>query len=150
QIEQAGAVAPEALSYRRGRIARILDSLGHCDIVFSEGGGRVYAAPPVLARLPARGVCRAVLCGVRSPQTILDLKAACRALRCTVKVDIQNHGKEVLCVPRRVVVEAESGELLAKLAKKVGIGYQDVPPAWGILQFAGSLEQYMAARSWSS
>lgn len=150
QIEQADAVAHDALSYRRGRIARILDALGHCDIVFGEGGGKVYAAPPVLARLPARGVCRAVLCGVRNPQTILDLKAACRALKCAVKVDTQNHGREVVCVPRRVVVEAESSELLAKLAKQVGIGYQDVPPAWGILQVAGSLQQYMAARSWSS
>lgn len=149
QIEQAGAVAPEALNYRRGRIARILDSLGHCDIVFGEGGGRVYAAPPVLARLPIRGVCRAILCGVRNPQTILDLKAACRTLRCTMKVATQNHGKEIVCVPQRVVVEAESGALLAELAKKVEIGYQDVPPAWGMLQFASSLEQYMAARSWS-
>src|SRR5262249_12744201 len=58
----------------RWRTLRSLEWLGHAESAFEEGRSTLYAAPPVLARLPISGIPTAVLCGARSPSTAGTLR----------------------------------------------------------------------------
>lgn len=137
------------LHYRR-RTLRGLEVLGHCEAEFGENGSRIYVAPPLLARLPICGLPQAILCGARGPKTANRLLEICKTLgkRITAKTEVQENN--LAYVPRRIMIEAESTEIISNLAQKLCIGFSETPPAWGLLHFSGSLQGYLDSRAWQS
>jgi hypothetical protein len=136
----------EPVQLLRWRALRLLDWLGHCDVSVREDTDRIYAAPAVLARLPLSGPPQAVLCGSRSPRTADALAAACRQHRCGLRIDQQAHAGGGEHAPARLAVEAEAEEPLAAVARALHVTYAGTPPAWGLLQFAGTLDEYLQSR----
>lgn len=146
----ASSASPQTpISRFRQRTVRLLDALGHLDVDFREGGGSVYAAPPLLARLPKAGLPEAVLCGARSPRTVSEILEARKARKRVLAVDIQAQENPYASIPRHVIVKAESVEMLAELASELHIGFAEIPSAWALLQYSGSLQDYVETRKWS-
>lgn len=149
-LQRAGVLAnPEdMLGYQRNRTLRILDSLGHCDIHFHEGHSRIYCAPPILSRLPLLGLPQALLCGSRSPSTLAELRSARKSLG--GKFEIESHSQETrsVCVPARIVIVAESEDILNKLSSFILIPYESDPPAWSLAQVSGSIHEYCESLTW--
>lgn len=139
----------DSLSHYRRHTVRFLDSLGHCDVEFNESGGRIYSAAPLLARLPTIGLPQAVLCGSRTPHTLNLILKASREIGSQLKVDVQSQRSPRAYIPRRIVVQAESIEQIALLAKDLQINFSENPPSWMLLNFCGSLEQYLGTLEWS-
>lgn len=140
----------DRLPHRRSETVNAIESLSHCDIEFSEHGGRVFVAPPALVRLPVLGLPQAILTGSRSPQTVRQLSETCRTLGYRVNVEVSEQAADLALVPARVHVKAESIEQIAEVAGVLGIAFEDEPPAWAILHFASSLDDYLAACQWAS
>ncbi len=67
RVAPAGSADTEAVSRLRWRALRLLDWLGHCDVSAREGTERIYAAPPVLARVPGTFV-RLELFSLQAPR----------------------------------------------------------------------------------
>lgn len=141
-------VVAEPDSNARLNAARTLDSLGHCDVVFSADGSAVSIGPSVLAALPIAGLPRAVLCGSRSPDSLIVLRRAARTRRLAeVRSVSQVHLSRF--APTHIEVQAVSRAAMAELANGVGVIYEAVPPAWSIASLSGSLERYLQSLSWS-
>jgi hypothetical protein len=128
--------------FPRNQTVTVLNALAHCDFDFKEGGGRVYVAPPVLARLPRAGLPQAVLCGARSPQTCAQLEAACAAQGALLEWETQPASLQssAAFTPPRVVVQATTTEDLEAVACLLDIHCRVQPPAWELLYHAGSLD----------
>ena len=138
-------------SERESRFARwqtvtVLDALAHCDFSFGESGGRVYVAPPVLARLPRAGLPQAVLCGARSPTTHGQVEAACDANGASLEWEAPpaSSQREVTLVPPRVAMQATTESELKAVARQLGVHYEEQPPSWKLLHRAGSLDEMLA------
>jgi hypothetical protein len=142
---------PNETNIRFSRIhaARALDSLGHCDLEFSEDTRSVYSAPPVLARLPRTGIPQAVLAGARSPQTIPRLIEACKATNRRAKLTVNEQLGESRLAPTRVVIQADYAKDIAVVGCSLGIKFETEPPAWRILHFSASLDEYRGILRWS-
>ena len=138
----------DTVPYKRRETVRAIEGLGHCDIEFSGQEGKIYVAPPVLARLPVIGLPQAVLAGGRSPRTVKQLSDTCQILGKCVHVDVRQQAADLVLVPSRVLVQADSPEYIAKAAELLGIAFAAEPPAWAILQCAGSLDDYLLSRQW--
>ncbi len=130
----------------RRRALNLFDWLGHCDVPAGAAADRIYCAPPVLARLPGTRLPQAVLCGARSPHTTDVLQSACLRHRCRLTIESQLQNAEAAYVPRRIVVEAESAEAIADVAQEIRVTYAAAPPAWDLVQFSGSLDEYLMSR----
>jgi hypothetical protein len=141
-----GEEGEEDVSLIRSRSLRVLDWLGHCDVCARQGADRIFAAPPVLARLPVTGFIHAVLCGARAPCTAETMLEACKRHGCDPLIDAQAHDKNTACVPQRIALVSESDEALASVARDVGVACPDAPPACGLLNFSGSLDEYIQSR----
>ncbi len=128
-------------------VRRSLDALGHCDFDFTSN--RVYVSPPTLVRLPDPLQPLAVLAGTRSPQTLEQIKDACNVLGNHIKVEVQPDD-DLSLIPRRITVQVEDVEELRKIADSLKIHFKENPAAWEILNFSGSLQDYLATRKWSS
>ena len=140
----------DTLPYQRRMTLRAIDALGHCDVSFDEGGGKIFVAPPVLARLPCLGLPQAVLVGERSPQTMKQLSEARSAFGQHVRCDAREHGSDLALVPQRLLIEAESTNQLADIATALRIRFEEEPPAWSLLHFSSSLDEYLAIFEWSA
>jgi hypothetical protein len=136
------------LRYRRRRVVRALDALAHAEFDF-DGNGSVYVTPSVFARLPQPGMPQAVLAGARSPDAIAQVTAVVRDIGRQARLSMCPQSAEVSLVPRRVVIQAESEDVLASVARTLGVRFEGNPPAWLISQFVVSLEEYLASRTWS-
>lgn len=132
--------------FQRSQTRRALECLAHCDFEFGPNGSRVFAAPPVLARLPIAGFPQAVLCGARSPQTLSQVEDACSEHGCHVRVDGQE--RTLVFVPSRIVIQADSITSMERAASTLGISLEGIPPAWALSNFAGSLQELLAAAKW--
>lgn len=137
------------LIWKRSQTVRILDSLGHCDFDFSKNGGRVYAAPAALLRLPWAGLPRATLVGCRSPQLLSELNTTCGKYN-FVELDITQQQQAQGLTPQRVALQAESVVELIEVAEELYIPFVFEPPAWSILHFSASLADYLAKREWTT
>ena len=146
RLGRAGDPGVEAGSRLRWRALRLLDWLGHCDVPGRHGANRIFAAPAVLARLPVTGFPEAILCGTRSPRTSVVLEDACRRHRCWLAIDRQSDGGGGY-VPRRFAVGAESDEAIGRVAQETRASYLRIPPALGLLQFSGSVDEYIQSRT---
>lgn len=132
----------------RRQVVRTLDLLAHCEFSFSDEN-RVYTSPPVLALLPKAGLPRAILCGARGPTTFRDLQRAGASANPKMSIECQPLSRDNMCAPDRICVSAGSFESLRVLSTRMGFEFSDVPPAWTIVHFAGSLETYLSSRAWS-
>jgi hypothetical protein len=146
---EAGATPLADAPLERSRYLALttLDQLGHVDADFSDAA-RIFVAPPVLALLPLPGYPRAVACGSRSPQTAAALRAACQELGASTTTT--SLSAIVPYAPARIEVQAESPEILKRLADSAGVHISDVPPAWALSAFSGAVDDYLAALSWTS
>jgi hypothetical protein len=138
----------DGIKSKRFQTVRALDALGHCDFDFNEN--KVYAAPPVLVRLPCAGFPQAILTGARSPQTIEKLSDACKSIGHHINLEVTEQPGEFVLVPRRVAVQAEDVGELEAIAKSLGIAFMETPSAWSLLHFAASVDDYSATLQWSN
>jgi hypothetical protein len=138
EIDQARA--------RRTGTIRSLQSLGHCDFVFGEGGSRALVAPAVLSRLPTGGLPKAILCGARSPQTLSQLQTACADHECVV--DLREQATSAGLLPRRICIEAKSASDLEALASALGITLENSPPSWSLANLARPLGEMLDRLKW--
>ena len=141
---------PEGINYKRFQTVRAHDSLGHCEFEFSENGSQVYAASPVLVRLPCAGFPQAILVGARSPKIIHKLLDACKFIGNHVNLEVTEQPGELVLVPTRVAVQVEDVEELEAIAKSLGIAFMETPSAWSLLHFAASVDDYLATLKWSN
>lgn len=141
----------EQLSLKRASwTLRALESLGHCDSEFSNDGQWIYAAPPVLIKLPISGLRQAVLAGARYTDTCDSLEKACKMLGCGISVHYMPQTSDLPLSPCRVLIEAETPEQIDMLARRMQMHTTSIPPAWLLLHLAPSLEGYLNSRRWSN
>lgn len=142
----------DGIKNKRFQVIRTLDSLGHCDFNFSDdrSKNKVYAAPPVLVRLPCAGFPQAILAGARSPNTIQQLSDACQSAGDRINLEIQEQASELALIPKRVAVQAEDVRELGAIASSIGISFIETPSAWSLLHFAASIDDYLATLKWSN
>ena len=138
----------DGIKSKRFQTVRALDALGHCDFNFNKN--KVYAAPPVLVRLPSAGFPQALLAGARSPQTIQKLSDACKSIGLHVNLEVTEQPGELVLVPKRVTVQAEDVGELEAIANFLRIPLLETPSAWSLLHFAASLDDYLATLQWST
>jgi len=129
--------------------ARLIDALGHCDVVFGAGNASVFAAPSVLAQLPVAGLPRAVLCGSRSPESIGLLRRATHQAGNSVHVRVESQRSSSLFAPARIEIQANSDAVMRRVAEEVGVLYATVPPAWSLASMSGALDGFHRSLGWS-
>jgi hypothetical protein len=137
----------EDMNFSRYETARALDALGHVDVDFGSNA-RLYAAPPALSLLPRSGLPSAVLSGSRSPNTIDLLSRLLEKSRANLQLEVRSQRDESMRFPARVIVMGESAQELAGFAREADLAFGEVPASWTILNFAGSLAEYLAACEW--
>lgn len=141
-IEEPGSIV-------RRNAARALDALGHCEVIFGTGSNSLFAAPSVLAQLPAAGLPRAVLCGSRSPDSLRALRDAAGRVGPSLQVQAASQVSINRFAPARIEVQATSEAAMSRLAQDVGLAYEAVPPAWSLVSVSGSLDRFMESLAWS-
>jgi hypothetical protein len=141
----------DGIKNQRLQAIRALDSLGHCDFNFSDdrSKSKVYAAPPVLVRLPCAGFPQAILAGARSPNTIKQLSDACQSAGDRINLEIKEQASESVLIPKRVAVQAEDVRELGAIASSLGIPFIETPSAWSLLYFSASIDDYLATLKWA-
>lgn len=127
-----------------------LDSLGHCEFNFADNNSKVYVAPPVFVRLPCAGFPQAILAGARTPNTINRLTKACQSIGQHINIEVTEQRSELVLVPCRIAVQGEDVSELQEIASQLAINFIETPPAWLLLNFAASLEDYLADCQWSN
>lgn len=142
----------DGIKNKRFQAIRALDSLGHCDFNFSDdrSKNKVYAASPVLVRLPCAGFPQAILAGARSPNTIQQLSDACQSAGNHIDLEIKEQASESVLIPKRVAVQAEDVRELEAIASSLGIPFIETPSAWSLLHFASSIDDYLATLKWAN
>jgi hypothetical protein len=142
----------DGIKNKRYQVIRALASLGHCDFNFSSdrSKNKVYAAPPVLVRLPCAGFPQAILSGARVPNTIQQLSRACQSVGQQIDIEVTEQPNELILAPKRVAVQAEDVRELEAIASSVGIHFQEAPSAWYLLNFAANIDDYLATLKWSN
>lgn len=126
--------------------ARALDQLGHCDFSWTASGNQVFAAPPVLARLPIAGLPQAVLTGARAPKTLTMVRQVCHAHAQPVRVYEHPQKDQTPGVPARIALQADTHEALEEVALALNIPYANKPPAWALTACTASLNHYLDTR----
>ena len=124
---------------------RTLEALGHCDSEFVPAGNHIYAAPPVLARLPGPEAA-GVLAGQRYPGSRGKLERACEDIGVSLEVSHQPGAHEPgagSLAPCRVLVRAESDAQLAVLAGLHHLHWIGSPPAWHLLHASLELHAFL-------
>jgi hypothetical protein len=140
----------EKISDTRLSIVNFLNSLAHCEFHFDENNRRVYATPPALIRLPCAGFPQAILVGSRTLKTIEKLKSACKIIGENINIDVKEQGSELVLVPKRIVVQTEDISELPEIASRLAINFIETPPAWSLLNFSASLQDYLDTCQWSN
>jgi len=142
----------------RFKAIRILDSLGHCEFNYDEN--RVYPYKPCIVALPGGPFQRAVLTGVRSKSTVEEInkykRDLCSALEVNTypqyifDISVEENALPLATLPSTVSFDAmEIGELEG-LAKYIGAEISlDIPAAWLLANYSGSLEDYRSELQWN-
>ena len=103
-------------------------------------------APAVLVRLPQAGLPAAILAGARSPETRRDVESSCAANGCRLSVFPQH--SDLSLVPARLLIEGDTEEVIHALSRALGIHFDVRPAGWLIANYAGALDEYLAAARW--
>jgi hypothetical protein len=135
------------MKYLRSYAAALGDSLGHWDIAPDGQNSRICVAPPVLAQLPWPGPPRAIMCGSRSPDTVVDVVAACRS---SGKASARAVPQQTFhpYAPSRIELRSSADDGLAVLAAQLGITYAEDPPAWALAIACCTLTEYLSSLEW--
>ena len=140
-----GKLATE-MRHVRTEAVDVGDALGHWEDVRTVAGRRVFVAPPALARLPWPGPPRAVLCGSRSPDTVVEIRQACEeAEGLSLSISAQPHHP---FAPMRIELSAESEQQLITVGREMSVRYDPTPAAWAMAQASGSVARYLSALAW--
>ena len=128
----------------RNLATRIFENLGHCGIDYEQS--LIEIAPPVLARLPIRGLPQAIMCGFRTRDYIDRLKKTVydQGKKCLMRTDNQRNS----LAPQRITIEAESWGDLDVLAQTLGILAPIEPPALSLIDFSPSINQIEDVLDW--
>jgi hypothetical protein len=132
----------------RSTVAALGDSLAHWDVAPLNGSAQIIVSPPVLALLPRPGLPTAVLCGSRSPDTVVAVAAACRHAGADSRITPQGHLHPY--APAVIEVTGESTEILAAVATALNIHFGEAAPAWRLACACTSLTDYLASLTWST
>lgn len=134
------------MRYVRTEAADVGDVLGHWEAIDTGTARRIVVAPPVLARLPWPGLPRAVFCGSRSPDTIIEIRDVCHSIRgLSLSPDLQRHHPYAAT---RLELSGESEEQIVELARELSVRYDRTPVAWSIARASGSIDSYLDALKW--
>jgi hypothetical protein len=148
-IKQGSALPIEAARQIRARALRVLVSLAHCDVDFS-GYGKVIVAPPSMIALPQAGLPRAVLCGARSPATIVELERLRRQHKKNIKIVIQRQTGRAAYAPACIEIQGSRVEDLHRFAQDARIPFFDKPASWSLVTAVSPLSSYLAQLRWTS
>jgi hypothetical protein len=126
---------------------RAMDAMGHIDISFDDQPLMIYAGPRLLVAQPTDKIPMALLVGHRNQDTIDELRRSADDMEIIVDVSQEHDGYP--CLPNRVRVTADSPEDLNRLGATIGASFIRDPPADRFVEFAYSLDVYLAGRSWT-
>lgn len=122
-----------------------LTANGHLVVDYASCPYRVYIAPRVLVRLPTSSP-QAVLVGHRVFDTVYRLRNACDSARATLSECFSDNPS--FLIPSRLLVEGNSDDILAAIARQVDAVYYSSPPAWRLLHFSDDVNAYYNALQW--
>jgi hypothetical protein len=131
----------------RYETARGFDALGHVELDLGSSL-RIYAAPPALALLPISGIPEAVFAGARSPRSMDEWRERAHLYGSRLELDVQLQKDGSGKFPSRVSVKAETRDDLQSFANDIRVDFQGIPASWRILNFAGSLSEFLADSEW--
>ena len=132
-------------NYNSWLLARDLSAMAYLDMGGKTGETVVKVAPPMLAELP---FCKLIflLTGARSPELLSTIKKSVKN-HSKVEVEIKLHSR----LPDTVFIKSENRSILQEWLNDTSfqgnilsdyIKISPKPPAWDILEFAGSLIDY--------
>jgi hypothetical protein len=131
----------------RSATLRGLAALGHVDRLRRDGDVSIVSCPAAIARLPRAGLPTAVLSGSRSPRTLQDIRAACRAVP-SVHIRTDQPRASSWSPPQAVFLIAESVRDLEAIAGALKISFPESYPAVHIAAAMGSLSAYLDSCKW--
>lgn len=126
-------------------LARNLSAMAYLDIEGKTGERDFKVAPPVLVELPFLKL-NFILTGARSPKLLETIKESSKKYQ-GINIEIKNHN----LFPDTVIIKLEIKSILKKWLEETTfqgdklseyIKVSENPPAWDILDFAGSLTAY--------
>lgn len=129
----------ESWKYLRRNAITVLENLAHVE--FDARSQRIAVTSPGVAILPGRGLAIGVVVGARSPAGISDLSTAAR--RAGIACEIRGQLGDSDFYPSCITLIADGVPDLAAFAASHSLAFSVTPPAWSILHFAGSIDQYM-------
>jgi hypothetical protein len=130
------------------RIVRLLDALGHVEMLHDNDELRLCVCNPTLIRLPTQRV-RAVLAGSRGVKLVDDLRvlASQRGLAFSMRPHNSSMGH---LLPQVISFECEQDEVMREFAESADLVYSTDPPCARMAQFSSNLEQVASRWTWSA
>ena len=138
----------EGVASRSG-LLQCLEALGHCDAHYDRGESTICITPPTLCRLPRAGLPVAVLAGARCLQTHEQMTAAAEAGGGKIHLTAECQPGPLGLLPDTIQVSAPSEEAMAAYCAGIGIRYTNIPPAWTLVNWCGTLFEYEATLGFS-
>lgn len=129
--------------YRRRDAVTVLENLAHVEFDTRPEHMTVTVTSPAIAVLPGLGLTVGILAGARSPAGIDHLRLAAKRAGIGWEVRAQ-HGDSTF-YPTCISLTAETINDLTAFAASQNLDCSATPPAWSILHFAGSLDDYLAS-----
>ena len=128
----------------RNWLLQCLEALGHCDVHYDEGQSTIAAAPPSLCRLPLAGLPVTVLAGARCLKTQEQLSEAARAQDGVIQITTEQHPGPLGLLPDTIQIKSESEDALVAFTENLGLRCPQIPPAWTLVNWCGTLSEYEA------
>jgi len=123
----------------RIRLLRSMQALGHCDVIYKEGRSAISIVPPALCRLPKAGLPTAVLTGARWLHTCQQMRETAAIKGGKVQLSTSRNLGPLGLLPDTVLVESSSEEAMVMFCDEMGIKYEQIPPAWTLVNWCGNL-----------
>jgi hypothetical protein len=129
--------------YRRRDAVTVLENLAHVEFDTRSQRMTVAVTSPAISVLPGLGLAVGILVGARSPAGIDNL---CRAAkRAGIMWEVRRQHGDSTFYPTCISLIAETINDLTAFAASQSLDCSATPPAWSILHFAGSLDDYLAS-----
>jgi hypothetical protein len=125
-----------------GGLLHCLEALGHCDTYYHEGQSKTTITLPALCRLPIAGLPVAVLTGLRWQDTQVQLRESKQVRNGTVQIITKNYSGLLGLIPDKLLVRAETENILLDFCNDMKLMYPLIPPAWTLINWCGTLKEY--------
>ena len=142
--------SPDDVRRVRRSLVRVLQSLGHTELVEQDNGLEVTVAPPALVRLPIAGQAIAVLAGWRSPSMLGQLRQISLDSKLCVEFSNEQANSDTHLQPSRWLIRACKHEQLNTVASRLGIEDTLRPPACALGAMAPSIAQHLDSLEWGA